>query len=932
MKIAHLNIRSVFTGFNNFAVLVREQQFDVVLVTETWLSPNILDEIVALPGYTFLRKDRTGRGGGVGVYVRQNLKVEILNFNIQVSDSFEFLVVKIKLPSRNLAIAVIYRPPNTNVNNFVNDIDNILSLTYSEFDDLIFMGDFNINFFNLQNPILHCFESYGFVQILNEPTRITNRTSTLIDPILVSNSESVTSSGTLSCEEISDHHLVYANFKFNFFKPRPKIVSYRCFKNFILNDFLVDLQNLEFYKIVTEKNIDNKILIFNNLLLTIFDRHAPFKESKVTKPKARWLNDDIRRLKKLRGKALSAYKRTRSEENWNEYKRLRNQTLSMIRLAKKTHLQQVCTENNPRKTWTTLRDLNIRSNKINSIPGELSNPEDINQYFSPFFQNVSNLCDDKITFYNNNIFNINNNFSFSLTTVEEIHNILYNVHSEAFGIDNISSKMLKLSSPYVDIYILHIINCCIEQNYFPTLWKTAVGKPLPKNNSPQGFSDIRIVSILPAISKIFEKVLYNQIFNYFIEKNILSDKQCGFRKGFSTATALVTMLHDIMTAWDEGSVTALVLLDFSKAFDTIDHRLLCSKLKYYGFDSCAIGLMSSYLRDRSQKIVVNGISSGTASILSGVPQGSILGPLLFIIYTTDILNSVRKCGVVAYADDTQLYYPFRISSVNEAELVLNNELECIRKLSVQHNLMLNSNKSTLMCFGSSKNRNFIKERLNIKIDNVTLPFVNCAKNLGVFVDEDLRFVDHIKYVNKKAYSSLKLIFSNRDILNTKLKRTLCDSLVLSHFNYCDFIYGNSLYHRDTSKIQRVQNTCCRLIFSLRKYDRISHKITDCNWLNMEHRRMHHFGVFLHSLFTAPHSSSLLRAKFIPRSDIHDRNIRVVNRFTVPRHRTAMFQRSFLYNAVKLYNSLPDEFRLYNVNKFKYKYRSFLFSKQIRIIA
>ena len=178
----------------------------------------------------------------------------------------------------------------------------------------------------------------------------------------------------------------------------------------------------------------------------------------------------------------------------------------------------------------------------------------------------------------------------------------------------------------------------------------------------------------------------------------------------------------------------------------------------------------------------------------------------------------------------------------------------------------------------------------------------------------------------KAYSSLKLIFSNRHILNFNLKRMLCESLVLSHFNYCDFVFGFCLDQIDKNRIQKVQNTC-RLIFGLRKSDHISHKINECKWLNMNNRRIHHLSNFVHKTLTFPNSSSFLKNKFHTRSSIHTKNIRFKNKFTLPHHQSAMYRRSFIFNAISIYNLIPDQFKLLNINKFKYKYKVFLLSKQ-----
>lgn len=180
---------------------------------------------------------------------------------------------------------------------------------------------------------------------------------------------------------------------------------------------------------------------------------------------------------------------------------------------------------------------------------------------------------------------------------------------------------------------------------------------------------------------------------------------------------------------------------------------------------------------------------------------------------------------------------------------------------------------------------------------------------------------------QKSYSALKILYSSRHLLSVKLKTMLCESLVLSQFNYCDFIYGSCIDSLDKNRIQKVQNSCCRFIHNLRKYDHVSDKINDTNWLRMENRRMHHLGNFVHALLKSPHSPRTLRSKFVTRSNIHSVDIRFKDKFTIPRHRTAMFKRSFIYNAIQLYNSTPQVLKIFNINKFKFKFKSYLFSKQ-----
>lgn len=929
MKIAHINIRSIFTGFNEFSEIVLKEDFDIVAVTETWLSGGVELGAVAIQGYKFFHWPRTSRGGGVGIYYRDTYSGESLSLNLNLGSNLEYLFMKFRFGGVTINIGVFYRPPNCNLNNCVADLDNILSNVCLSQGEIICLGDLNVDFFKMRNPVADCFESYGLSQILNEPTRITCNTQTLIDPIFISNDELMSTVGTIPCDGISDHRMVYTELKLRAVRPGPRLITFRCFNYFDYDKFLEDLYNLPWMNVIVEKNIDEKISTFNRFILELFNKHAPLIERRVSKPRAPWLTDNLKMIMKLRDRALQKFKRSRSEEDWISYKKLRNFAVESTRGEKSAYLRSICVEKNSSKTWRALRNMNIRSGRVNVIPTSISHPEDISEHFASFSRNSSDVDPQTIDFYSNGRFDPGDSFSISMTSAAEVNSILNDLKSDALGIDNINATMLKYCSPFIDDVIVNIINSSIEESYYPDAWKVSIGRPIPKKNDVDSYDDLRVISILPTISKIFEKVLYNQIYK-FVKKKILPESQCGFRRGFSTATALTTVLNDLMEAHDRGMASALILLDYSKAFDTIDHGLLISKLIYYGFDDPAVSLLHSYLQRRSQRIFSNGIYSSPRDVHTGVPQGSILGPLLFIIYTADILGSVSHCKVQAYADDVQLYMHFDPSDVGVVNDRLNEEMANIASISRQHALNLNAKKTVLLCFSSMNTRQVLRNALNVSVGDTRLPLSESARNLGLHLDVDLRFCGHVRSLLRRAYTNLKLLYSNRHVLSQSLKRVLCESLVLSHFTYCDFLYGPCLRRLEKDRIQRVQNNCCRLIYGLRKFDHISGALISTGWLNMDGRRKLHLADFTVKLLRSPDSPKHLLSGFVSVESRHGRGTRFGGRFLVPRHRTAMFCRSFIYCAVSLLNSLPEDLRNLSVNRFRVKYKQYLLNDQNRM--
>lgn len=924
LKIAHLNVRSLLSRFLDFKEMVLSNNFNLITVSESWLSPDVESELVNIQGYKLFRCDRLTRGGGIAAYANINLNIQVLDINMPNDGTLESLWLKLKLNNKLYAVGTFYRPPNSNLQNSVDMIDQMLSIIMPTVDAVLCLGDFNINLFHLNNLLTHCFDAYSFEQLINEPTRIAyNGTATLLDPIFSSDKSIVKNSSAINVDHISDHKLVQCELNLKCSKFKQKFIKFRDFKYFNYEHFLVDLQDIPFQNILWCESIESKIELLTQYITTLFDIHAPLQLVRVSKPKAPWLTDTIKRMIKERDKALSTYKRTHSEADFQYYKQLRNHTLTSIRNEKKAYVNNICRQGNIKNTWKTLKTFNVKKCKTSEIPSSIGNAADINNHFaSAFHSQVNNVLIDH---YNNNLHS-EAQFSFRLCSIDEVSDIIRNFKTNACGVDGISLTMLNYCCPVIEPYITHIVNCCLERGHFPEFWKEALVIPLPKCISVNSLSDLRPISILPIISKVLEKIVHKQLFEFVNINNIIHENQSGFRGGHSTSTALTRVVDDIVINADKKKVTAVVLLDFSKAFDTISHELMCAKLKYYGFDHKSIAFFNSYLNNRYQKVLFNNSTSPPLKVLSGVPQGSVLGPLLFSIYTTDILNTVENCSIQAYADDTQVYNSFHFRDSLVAQHNLNSDLSKIKQTSQEHNLKLNPNKCKLIIFGPKKDLVSVSENFNLNIDNEILFPETMVRNLGLNLDQHLKFSGHVNTLLSKAYGSLKLLYSSRFFIGRDLKKTLCESLVLSHFNYCDVVYSNFLDAIEKRRIQRVQNSCCRFIFGLRRYDHISHIFSGLNWLNMQHRRRLHFLVFIHRILLTS-APSYLFCRLNARSTVHNRTIRFGHLYHIQRYSTAIFQNSFTYCSAKLYNALPSRLKSLSVTSFKINLKHLLLEEQ-----
>ena len=917
-RVGHPNVRSINTGFNHLVNLIKKYEFHIFALSETWLNEQTLDEGYRIEGYNFFRRDRATRGGGLAMYVSNKIKANVVNTDTDDS-VIEQLWVNCKLNQKSFSVCVFYRPPTANLLQSIENLDTNICYILSTVKHVICLGDINHNLLIQGNVVSNYFDDLGFEQIIKEPTRTCATSSTLLDPIFVSDKELVASAGVVDADDISDHSMCHCELNMKIRKFQPKLVTYRDFSSFNFDNFNTDLLSAPWNNIIYENNMDQKVILFNSIILALFDLHAPLREARVTKPKCPWITDVIKRMTKERDRAKTRFKRSRSDADWNTYKNLRNFTLTAIRREKKIYLDRIFLSGDKKRAWKSLYDLNVNNKNNIAIPDSLKDVERINNYFGSVFEEGN--CSEYIDYYKLKTPITNNTFNFTLATTEEINNILRQLKSNAYGMDGISLTMLRYCSPLIDQYIAHIINCSIEANYFPTPWKFALITPLAKTKEPKEYSDLRPVSVLPVLSKILEKVLYRQIYEFVSTNNILATNQSGFRKGYSTTSTMLNVLDDIETALDNKKVACLITLDYSKAFDTINHDLLCEKLKYYGFSPQSVAIISCYLKGRTQCVKIdNHISSATA-IASGVPQGSVLSSLLFIIYTTELLNNINNLSVNSYADDTQLCATFYPDQYLLAEQVINNELEKIKSISSKHNLRLNPAKSILTYFG-----NFASDRINIRIDGISVPVSSMIKSLGITIDQQLKFSPQISNLVKKSMSKLKILYSNRNILNKTIRSMLAETLVLSHFNYGCYVYGPFLTTTEQRRVQKVKNSCCRFVCGLRRYDHVSEKIVELGWLNMKNRRELQFATFVHNVMIT-NRPSYLRLKLSERGSQHGVNIRNASSLSIPMHRTSLFTKCFSYQAVATYNKIPPVLKSLSISSFKFKYKAMLLNEQ-----
>ena len=494
-------------------------------------------------------------------------------------------------------------------------------------------------------------------------------------------------------------------------------------------------------------------------------KHAPLKEKLVRGNSNPWLTRDIRQSMNTRDYHLKKFKQTKLDIHWENYKKSRNTVTKKVRAAKANHVRNVFKEstNNPTDFWKHIKNCYptkescspAKSFKING--SYTSDKFSISNSFCSFFIKVgSSLLKSPIVDYTWKVFNTrkylkdinpaNCSFKFQEVTIQQILQILKSTKStKAAGIDTIPARIVKDIAEEISAPLTFLINSSLSIGLFPTAEKTAKVTPLYKSGDRSNIDNYRPISVLNIISKTFERVVFNQLSNYLKENNLLTDYQYGFRKNRSTRDAVTKLTDHIKESMDKSKVTGALYMDLRKAFDTVNHSCLLHKLPYYGIIDKEVDWIASYLFERSQSVFLEGVISNKEFITHGVPQGSILGPLLFVVLINDLPKQLKFCNVLMYADDTVLYYSHK--HPKEIESCINFDSNAIHDWMKENCMVLNPKKGkTEFVMYASRVR---KTPVQITIDNNVINQPDIYTYLGVKLDNHLNMNDHFQNMSNQ---------------------------------------------------------------------------------------------------------------------------------------------------------------------------------------
>ena len=836
-SILSLNIQSLNAKFNNLVAFVSLLddigfRFSAICLQETWLSSSDDYKMFDIPGYSLISQGKQcTEHGGLAIYLLNSFTYSVRNFASnstywegQILDIFHQNI------ANKITICNIYRPPKENNRNacieiYLNEILPLITKIEKENSQSFFLGDYNIDLLKVTErqkyqDHLDQFTGNSYFPAITLPTRFSRHSCTLIDQIFYKlNADYSTNMSGIILSCISDH--------------LPNFIILDCLRRKTCvpkYKYKTDMSQIQIDKFVETVRTDISNANFNhdmfqdpsanydtliNVITKSKEQHLPTRKVKCNKYKDKlspWITNGIMRSISFRDKL---YKRKlQLNPNTPEYltaetnlKTYNNILQKNIRQSKKDYYYSRFQKfkNDSRKIWGEINTLISKKKNKKQSPKyflinneEITESKEISESFNNYFATIGTIENNNISTTSNNYRQFMKNrvtfdFKFKTTATEQIEKIIKALKPKtSFGHDNISSILTKHLCSTISGILTVAINQSLCTGIFPDSLKISKITPIYKKGDSHIISNYRPISLLPTLSKIFEKVVFNNVYDYLIENNLLFDGQYGFRKLHSTEFAALEFTDRIFKDIDDKKIPFAIFLDLSRAFDTIDHDIMLFKLEHYGIRGKALDWFSSYLKNRQQYVIYDDTCSTLTPVKTGVPQGSILGPLLFILYINDLHKVSSSFDFILYADDSTLKSTLCVFNDNLNNTIItdkiNKELDKIQKWLTANKLSLNVDKTKMMVFHNKQKK--IEDHIpQISINGKLIERVTDFNFLGIIINEHLDWSSHISKISNKICRTNGILNKLKRFLPTHILRQIYCSLILPHFNYGILLWG-----------------------------------------------------------------------------------------------------------------------------------------------
>ena len=940
-KIVHLNIRSLPRKIDQLRLILEGSTIDIMTLSETWLHSKIDAQLVHVQGYNTYRLDRTirqgakvKRGGGLVIYAKTSLDVYVQEAECTSNADVEVQWVRVRRHrSKDLVLANVYRPPLGKVEKALKQLGQNLDSLAKPTDEVLIMGDFNVNYQNQRSPNykkIKFFEKANSLdQKISTTTRNTKTSKTLLD-LALTNIKYIRAAGALD-SFLSDHQPIFIlkKKKKNTGKNEQRFEG-RSYRNYKKQNFTDNVMNKEWGHFYNANDPTTAWEEMCKLIAEEADKMCPVREYKIRNSKPPWLANELIEQMKDRDYFYTKAKRTNNEDDWNIAKFHRNQVNCNIRKAKADFVKDQLKNNegNGARFWRSIKQImpskkgakndakiSLQTEDDKNVPGEK-----IPDHLNTFFANIGNINDSPKSIDLTDLSQLPSESSmphseepinqkqhvvspeedmlnFSSVSRAEVEMLVRKINiSKSSGINLLSSRLLKDSFLALSDKLTFLFNLSIRTNIFPTQWKKALVIPIPKTGNPHKEENYRPISLLPLPGKILEKLVHTQLTAHLEENALLSDSQFGFRRQRSTTHAVSQLLNQIYANINRSVITTAIYIDFSKAFNCVQHSILLRKLAKLKLHDNIITWISSYLNDREQRTLVNNSYSSFLPVKQGVPQGSVLGPLLYVIYSNDITEKIRNSGFAFYADDTVLYS--KKKSTVQAGIDLQEDLDGLTDWCISNKIYINTEKTKVMFFGS-KTKIASLDLPNFTINSNNIQRAKTYTYLGIKLDEQLSMETHANSVIQKVSNKIYQLTKIRSFITKKAALLIYKNMILPILEYGD-IFLHSATHTIRKKLQTLQNRALRCALGKEKLAGSDLLHTEAKILKLKERRHVHILLHMFQLSQMPnfklwktHNTTGVRTRSSKKKLLAFR-----------RPTNEKYKKSITYQGPKLWNSLP----------------------------
>jgi hypothetical protein len=933
IKIGHLNVRDLLSKNkkDDLALLLHTHTFDIFVVAETWLYPAIQTQEIHVPGFQAFRQDRkfttyAKRGGGLCIYVREGWSV--VEFPpLQTPNLVETLKISVSRKStKPFNVIGIYRPKKLPVSEF----SFVNSLLLSHPTDTFLVGDINLDFSVPLTPECYKFRSnllqFGYSQLITDPTHnysSNQTTQTSIIDLIITNRTGPVTSGVLPCSISPDHDLPYAILGKYSTKAPARVVKFRSLDKCSLETRVSIANRIDsapWWIFDYSPDVNELFRVFVSTVLVILDSTAPIKTILVKARLPKWMTPEFKKLLHERDKFRALFTRLRTEGSWEMYRKFRNRAIALKKSLKAAGIRGAVEEsaklmNKAKAHWRAFNEVVGRNRSQAAVASLIQDGERVTDR--------KQICDMLCNAFSESGFDwvrspgfgqflpklgrdFRNTLQYIELSVREIENALsnMNIHKPP-GEDGVPARFFRMFATQLSPFVTYIFNASLFTGVFPECLKLATVIPLYKGKGKRDEpNSYRPISILSPLSKALERLVYNRLSRFLLKERLLSPVQHGFRNSFSTESATITFTEDCYRAGDKKLLTGAIFLDYKSAFPSVPLAALQDKLLRYGIRGRVHKWISSYLEDRPLKVSTGGECSASVTVRCGVPQGSVLGPLLFSVYINDLPKAIsNRCKVIMYADDVILYCSGRTR--DEIQLALQEDFDRIAEWSRINGLRISVDKTKSIII--YRPRSTTPAHLDIRLGTSSIEAVETFKYLGLWVDQQLTWNQHCDAVHKKMNARVKLLQRHQSAFSKPLLKVYCDSLVLSVLSFQLPVWGSVSDGKLDSFDSVLVRLLKRVLTTKRTHPSAKHleaEFVKLNWLTTRERcddiMLKFF--FKHFICTSYFSDSF-RNMFSFRCST-DRNVRKPRNLHVTINKSVFGDKSFSYRLVKCWNRLP----------------------------